>query len=210
MLNKGHLSCSRGKSDNHQRDGKIIVFANQKEGWARPRRRSTSARTSRKRGKRVLLVFDPEQHHQLGRRQQIRQNLRRDRRQGSREAGHPEVRCPTCRSSRPASTSREPVELVNEEKREFFLKRSLIPRRVRLHLCRLRPTLGLLTLNGLVAADFVIIPRSASTFALEGLSLLLKTVNKVRRASIRASRSAGSFSPCMTRVLRSPTMSSRR
>jgi chromosome partitioning protein len=75
------------------------------------------------------------------------------------------------------------VELVDQERREYFLERSLEPLDGRFDYIFIDcpPSLGLLTLNGLVAADFVIIPLQCEYLALEGLSLLLQTVNRVQK-----------------------------
>ncbi|MCK4542574.1 MAG: ParA family protein, partial [Spirochaetales bacterium] len=43
------------------------------------------------------------------------------------------------------------------------------------------PSLGLLTLNGLTAANYVVVPLQCEYFALEGLSLMLKTIQRVQR-----------------------------
>jgi len=75
------------------------------------------------------------------------------------------------------------VELVDQEGREYYLKRSLQPlaKDYDYILVDCPPSLGILTLNGLAAADYVIIPLQCEYFALEGLSQLLKTVNRVQK-----------------------------
>ena len=44
------------------------------------------------------------------------------------------------------------------------------------------PSLGILTLNGLAAADSVLVPMQCEYFALEGITLLLQTVKKVQKS----------------------------
>lgn len=75
------------------------------------------------------------------------------------------------------------VELINQEAREFFLKKALEPVRSRYDyiLIDCPPSLGILTLNGLVAADAVLIPMQCEYFALEGLSLILKTIERIQK-----------------------------
>lgn len=74
------------------------------------------------------------------------------------------------------------VELVNAQEREFFLHKALLEIRNDYDYIFIDnpPSLGMLTINGLVAADSVLIPVQAEYFALEGLTQLLNTVNLVR------------------------------
>ena len=74
------------------------------------------------------------------------------------------------------------VEMVDLERREHRLSAALDPLRDRYEYIFIDspPSLGLLTINGLVAADSVIIPIQCEYFALEGLSQLLKTIELVR------------------------------
>ncbi len=74
------------------------------------------------------------------------------------------------------------IELIEEEKREYFLRNALESERDRWDyiLIDCPPSLGLLTVNGLVAADFVIIPLQCEYFALEGLSMLLQTIKRIQ------------------------------
>jgi chromosome partitioning protein len=76
------------------------------------------------------------------------------------------------------------VELVDQEEREFFLKKALAPLVPTYDyiLIDCPPSLGILTLNGLAAADAVLIPMQCEYFALEGISLLLQTVKKVQKS----------------------------
>lgn len=74
------------------------------------------------------------------------------------------------------------LELVNMKKRETRLKDALDQHAGKYDyiLIDCPPSLGLLTLNSLVAADAVLIPLQCEFYALEGLSHLLKTVEMVR------------------------------
>jgi chromosome partitioning protein len=74
------------------------------------------------------------------------------------------------------------LELVDAEKREFRLRDAIAPLRERFEFIVLDcpPALDLLTLNSLVAADTVLIPMQAEYFALEGISELLDTVERIR------------------------------
>jgi chromosome partitioning protein len=74
------------------------------------------------------------------------------------------------------------VELIEQEERDFFLKKALEPVRGRYDyiLIDCPPSLGVLTLNGMTAADAVLIPMQCEYFAMEGLSLLLKTIKRIQ------------------------------
>jgi chromosome partitioning protein len=87
------------------------------------------------------------------------------------------------------------VELANEEGRDFFLKQTIMPLKSRYDflLIDCPPSLGILTLNGLAAADRVMVPLQCEYFALEGITLLLKTVQRVQQTTNNALKIGGIF-----------------
>ena len=81
------------------------------------------------------------------------------------------------------------VELVQKEGRERILSNELekIREKYRYVFIDCPPSLGILTLNGLVAADSVLIPVQCEYYSLEGLGLLSRTLKLIR----------GSFNPTL-------------
>ena len=75
------------------------------------------------------------------------------------------------------------IELVNHPEREFMLKKAIdeIKSSYEFIILDCAPSLGLITLNALTAADSVIIPIQCEYFALEGLGKLLNTVKSVQK-----------------------------
>jgi chromosome partitioning protein len=76
------------------------------------------------------------------------------------------------------------VELVNKNERERVLEKAItrIKNKFRYIFIDCPPSLGLLTLNSLVAADSVIVPVQCEYYSLEGLSLLSRTIKLVRNS----------------------------
>lgn len=75
------------------------------------------------------------------------------------------------------------IELVDEKKREFMLRKALGSAKDSYDFIFIdcAPSLGLITLNALTAADSVIIPIQCEYFALEGLGKLLNTIKSVQK-----------------------------
>lgn len=75
------------------------------------------------------------------------------------------------------------IELVEIERREFTLSSAVNELRSEYQFIFIDcpPSLGLLTLNGLVAGDSVLIPVQCEYYALEGLGQLLNTINMVQQ-----------------------------
>jgi len=79
------------------------------------------------------------------------------------------------------------IELVGLDRREYRLRDALTtlrtgPSPYTFVLIDCPPSLGLLTLNGLVAADAVLVPLQCEFYALEGVSGLVRTIEMVKRS----------------------------
>ena len=85
---------------------------------------------------------------------------------------------PTCKNLAGAE-----VELVNIQGRENMLKEALTPLRKMYSyiIIDCPPSLGLLTLNALMAADSVITPVQCEYYAMEGLAHFMSTISKIRQ-----------------------------
>jgi len=74
------------------------------------------------------------------------------------------------------------IELVSMEQREYILQNAITAQNVAFDyvLIDCPPSLNLLTLNALTASDAVIVPLQCEFYALEGLSMLVKTIERVK------------------------------
>ncbi len=169
--------------------GKIIVFANQKGGVGKTTTAVNIGAFIAEEGKKALLVdFDPQGNmsssvgsdkEKPGIYDVITGNL----------SLKDVIQETTVRNlsivSANVNLAAANVELIDKERREFFLKNAILPEVDKWDyiLIDCPPSLGLLTLNGLTAAEQVYIPMQCEYFALEGLSMLLKTVQHVQRGS---------------------------
>lgn len=82
-----------------------------------------------------------------------------------------------------ADLSGAEVELVKRDSREYALKSQLDKLKTKYDfvLIDCPPSLGLITINALVASDFLIIPLQCEYYSLEGLGLLLNTFQLIRK-----------------------------
>ncbi|MDR0553683.1 MAG: ParA family protein [Treponema sp.] len=167
--------------------GIVYVFVNQKGGVGKTTSAINLGAYLAESGKRVLLVdFDSQANLSSGigigsAKPGVYQLL-------SGDATVDEVTRPTAipgLSVIPAGIdlSGAAVELVKQEDRNFFLRKALDPVRDRYDyiLIDCPPSLGILTLNGLVAADGALIPMQCEYFAMEGLALLLQTISRIQK-----------------------------
>jgi chromosome partitioning protein len=169
---------------------RIVAVANQKGGVGKTTTAINLAASIASRGYRVLLVdFDPQGNASSG------VGYTRDRIELSvydalcGEVAMEDVIRPTDITTlfvAPATTDLvgAEIELIGADRRERYLANALAPIASGYDyvVVDCPPSLGLLTLNALVAADGVVVPMQAEYFALEGLSALNATIEKVRAA----------------------------
>ncbi len=174
-----------------RRPPRIIAIANQKGGVGKTTTAINLAAGLAARDEQVLLIdLDPQGNASTG-----LGVLRADRPSGSYAVLFGDV--PPAEAAQqtlvpnlwliPAETdlAGAEVELVGTVRREFRLRDRLAEIRrgadYNFVLIDCPPSLGLLTLNALVAADSVLVPLQCEFYALEGISSLLHTVEVVRR-----------------------------
>jgi chromosome partitioning protein len=169
---------------------RIVAVANQKGGVGKTTTAINLAASVASRGYRVLLVdFDPQGNASSGvgyPRNKVELTIY-DALTGDVQLS--DVIRPTEITTLfvvPATTDLvgAEIELISADRRERFLADVLaqVTTDYDYIVIDCPPSLGLLTLNALVAADGVVVPMQAEYFALEGLSALTATIEKVRAA----------------------------
>ena len=168
--------------------GKVFVFVNQKGGVGKTTSAINIGAYIALAGKKVLLVdFDSQGNMSSGVGVSKDKPTIYELMAGSCKPEEP-VKHSTVKNldviSASIDLSGAAIELVDQENREYFLKKALDPLKNQYDfiLIDCPPSLGILTLNGLAAADAVLVPMQCEYFALEGITLLLQTVKKVQKS----------------------------
>jgi len=179
--------------------GKCIVFVNQKGGVGKTTSAINIGAYIALAGKKVLLVdFDSQGNMSSGVGVSVKYPTIYELMAGMVSAEEAVKHTPVENLdaiSASIDLSGAAVELIEQEDREFYLKEAIKPLQDKYDyiLIDCPPSLGILTLNGLAAADSVLVPMQCEYFALEGITLLLETIKKVQTEINPSLRIGGIF-----------------
>jgi chromosome partitioning protein len=166
--------------------GKIVVFANQKGGVGKTTSAVNIGAYCAEAGKNILLIdFDSQAN--------LSSSVSADRKKpGIYEVITHKIQASAAIQETPIPNlkiissnihlSGASIELADISGREYFLKKALAGLETKFDYIFIDcpPSLGILTVNGLAAAQFVLIPLQCEYLALEGLSSLLQTIKTIQ------------------------------